>query len=170
MIRCVLVWHRFVKFSGGLNFASSLYIARFVVNCMCWCRTTVTVSLTFSTLLCDTLVWFTTKFSWCPCLSIKLRSWKAMLQTCSFLITRCFCDSGESCSDSCVFNIWLLILHFREEELEKSLETKTERLAEYKTRVKELETSLEGKDDKLSELQKRLVTGLILSHLTLKQV
>lgn len=152
---------------------------------MCWCRTTVTVSLTSSTLLCDILVWFTTKFSWCPCLSIKLRSWKAMLLTCSFLITRCFCcvrlatrwrylclslDSGESCSDSCVFNIWLLILHFREEELEKSLETKTERLAEYKTRVKELEMSLEGKDDKLSELQKRLVTGLILSHLTLKQV
>lgn len=46
-------------------------------------------------------------------------------------------------------------LNFREEELEKYLETKTERLSEYKTRAKELETSLESKDDKLLELQKR---------------
>lgn len=35
------------------------------------------------------------------------------------------------------------------------LETKTERLLEYKTRAKELEANIESKDDKLGELQKR---------------
>ncbi|XP_068681425.1 girdin-like isoform X2 [Montipora foliosa] len=44
----------------------------------------------------------------------------------------------------------------REEELQKSLETKTERLSEYKSRVKELEANLENKEDKLTEIQKRL--------------
>ena len=49
----------------------------------------------------------------------------------------------------------MTVLYFREEELEKKLETKTERLSEYKTRVKELEANLENKDDKLVEVQKR---------------
>lgn len=63
----------------------------------------------------------------------------------------------RSRGDSCCY--WRMhngdFLNFREEELEKYLETKTERLSEYKTRAKELETSLESKDDKLLELQKR---------------
>lgn len=72
---------------------------------------------------------------------------------------------NSSCNEGQIYRVCLVqftsgksniyVFHFREEELEKLLETKTERLSEYKTRVKELETSLESKEDKLGELQKR---------------